>query len=86
VSASGNNQKVYAIGNILHDFSGANTVDVAGASLSSDTGDTWGEIGFGGSVAVNETTNFYGEVSYRQAFDNSDSNALAATAGFSFKW
>jgi len=83
---TGDDGTFYAIGNILHDFSGANTVDVAGASLSSDTGETWGEIGFGGSVAVNETTNFYGEVSYRQAFDNSDSNALAATAGISIKW
>ena len=76
----------YAIANILHDFSGANTVDVAGASLSSNTSETWGEFGVGGSIAMNETTNFYGEVSYRQAFDNSDSSALAATAGISIKW
>ncbi|MEM5500905.1 autotransporter outer membrane beta-barrel domain-containing protein [Ahrensia kielensis] len=86
LTAAGNSQKLYAIANILHDFSGSNSVNVAGAKLSSHTSATWGELGLGGSVALGAGKSLYGEASYRQAFGNSHSNALAANVGLRIQW
>jgi outer membrane autotransporter protein len=84
----GNRDKLYVIGNILHDFSSDSSVNVAGADLSTSAGEaTWGEIGVGGSVTMNDTTTLYGEASYRSAFSGgSDNNGLALTTGLRMQW
>ncbi len=76
----------YGIGNIVHDFGGDSAVDAGVTSLSADVRETWGEIGLGGSYAVNDNSKLYGEVSYSQAFNNSDINALSASAGIQILW
>ena len=55
-------------------------------SLSANVRETWGEIGLGGSYAMNDNSKLYGEVSYSQAFNNSDINALSANAGIQILW
>jgi outer membrane autotransporter protein len=84
----GNREKLYVIGNILHDFSSDSSVDVAWADLSTGAGEaTWGEIGVGGSVTMNDATTLYGEASYRSAFSGgSDNSGLALTAGLRMQW
>ena len=76
----------YGIGNIVHDFGSDSTVNAGVTSLSANVRETWGEIGFGGSYAVNDNSKLYGEVSYSQAFNNSDINALSASAGIQILW
>ncbi|WP_458789520.1 autotransporter family protein [Yoonia sp. MH D7] len=86
LTAGGNSQKLYAIANIIHDFDASNSVDVAGATLTSDASQTWGEIGVGGSMAWDESKTLYGEVSYAQSFDSSDSDTFSASAGLRIQW
>ena len=76
----------YGIGNIIHDFGSDSTVNAGVTSLSANVRETWGEIGLGGSYAVNDNSKLYGEVSYSQAFNNSDINALSASAGIQILW
>ena len=76
----------YGIGNIVHDFGSDSTVNAGVTSLSANVRETWGEIGLGGSYAVNDNSKLYGEVSYSQAFNNSDINALSASAGIQILW
>ena len=37
-------------------------------------------------MRVNDNSKLYGEVSYSQAFNNSDINALSANAGIQILW
>jgi outer membrane autotransporter protein len=87
-AAAGNPTKAYVIGNILHDFSGDSSVQVGSASLSTGAAQTtWGEIGVGGSYAVDTTKTLYGEAAYRTAFGgSSDNNGLSATLGLQIQW
>ncbi|VAV95428.1 hypothetical protein MNBD_ALPHA07-2160, partial [hydrothermal vent metagenome] len=83
------NQKVYVIGNLLHDFSSDTNVNVAGANLRSDASSSdWGEIGLGGSVAFGNMQ-VYGETSYRTALGGRSAgsdNGLSGTIGLRIKW
>lgn len=81
-------QIVYGIVNILHDFSSANRVTVAGTSLQSRGGRTWGEIGLGGSASVAPNATLYGQASYRQALGgrSSGNSSLHGTVGLRFAW
>jgi fibronectin-binding autotransporter adhesin len=87
-AAGGNQTKAYVIGNILHDFSGNNSVNVSGASLSSRAAEkTWGEVGLGGAYAIDANKTLYGEALYRAALGGgSSNNGLAATVGLRIKW
>jgi len=79
-------QNVYVIANLLHDFTSDASVNVVGATLASERDATWGEIGIGGSVVLNENATLYGEASYRTAFNSSDSSTISATAGLRLQW
>lgn len=76
----------YSSGSIIRDFGSSTTVEAAGESFSEDTNTTWGEVGVGGSYAMNEATQLYGQVGYRQALNNSKSNALSANLGIQIQW
>jgi outer membrane autotransporter protein len=86
--AGGNPTKAYVIGNILHDVSGDSSVKVSGASLSTGAAEkTWGEIGVGGSYAVDAVKTLYGEAAYRNSLGGgSANNGLSATLGLQIKW
>ncbi|SFJ67167.1 autotransporter outer membrane beta-barrel domain-containing protein [Celeribacter neptunius] len=86
--AAGGHAKLYAIGNLLHDFSEGSTVQVAGLDLNEGTARNWGEVGIGTSFASDENTMFYGEASYRTALDGPDgtNNGFSATAGLRINW
>jgi fibronectin-binding autotransporter adhesin len=88
VAAAGNPTKAYVIGNILHDFSGDSSVQVGGASLSTGAAETtWGEIGVGGSYAMDANKTLYGEAAYRTSFGgSSDNNGLSGTVGLRIQW
>jgi fibronectin-binding autotransporter adhesin len=77
---------VFAFANVLNDLSGSRTVTVAGTDLTqSGTGD-WLELGGGFSVQSSETTNLFGQVSYREAFDGVRGDAVAVSAGLRMQW
>lgn len=77
---------VFAFANVLNDLSGSRTVTVAGTDLTqSGTGD-WLELGGGFSVQSSETTNLFGQVSYREAFDGVSGDAVAVSAGLRMEW
>ncbi len=80
-------EKVYAIANILHDFSDDSSVSVGSADLASSGQDTWGEIGLGGSMTWDENKVVYTEGSYRRAFDQGDDNwGASVEVGFRMSW
>nr|WP_321509455.1 autotransporter outer membrane beta-barrel domain-containing protein [uncultured Celeribacter sp.] len=80
-------EKVYAIANILHDFSDDSSVSVGGADLAASGQDTWGEIGLGGSMTWDENKVVYTEGSYRRAFDQGDDNwGASVEVGFRMSW
>jgi fibronectin-binding autotransporter adhesin len=76
----------YGIGSILRDFGSASEMAAGNLSLLADTRETWGEIGVGGSYIMDEQTNLFGEVSYRQALNNSDMKAISVNAGLQINW
>lgn len=80
-NASGGN-RFYAVGNILHDFSGTRTVDLAGTTLSSKNGGTWAEIGLGGAVELGGGASLYAEGAYRSALSSGSSSAYSLSIGF----
>ena len=80
-------QMVYGIANILHDFSSPTSVDVAGTALQSRGERTWAEIGLGGSVEVAPNAMLYGQASYRPALGGGGSNnSLNGTVGLRLQW
>lgn len=81
-------QIVYGVANILHDFSSATTVSAADTDLYSKGKRTWGEIGIGSSVSVAQNTMLYGEASYRQALSGraANNNSIHGTVGLRFEW
>lgn len=76
----------YSSGSIIRDFGSSTTVEAAGESFSEDTNMTWGEVGVGVSYAMNEATQLYGQIGYREALNNSKSNALSANLGIQIQW
>ncbi|MEJ6751959.1 MAG: autotransporter outer membrane beta-barrel domain-containing protein, partial [Amylibacter sp.] len=90
-----NQSTFYAIGSIVRDFKRANKVKAGTASFSEDINETWGEIGIGGSIVLdeasgfgsaNKTTKLYGGVFQRQSSNNSDIKVLAVNAGIQIEW
>ena len=90
-----NQSTFYAIGSIVRDFERANKVKAGTASFSEDINETWGEIGIGGSIVLdeasgfgsaNKTTKLYGGVFQRQSSNNSDIKVLAVNAGIQIEW
>lgn len=75
-------EKVYVIGNLLHNFSGDTTVTVDGVALTQTNAATWAEIGVGGSYLWDGNKTVYTEMSYRRAIGGGDAEGLAATVGF----
>lgn len=76
-----NRTKLYAIGNILHDFSGGHSVTVNGGALKFDTDATWAEVGLGGSAEWDGNKTLYVEANYRRALAGGSSHGLGVTAG-----
>jgi len=74
------------IGNLLHDFSGPSSVDVAGALRGSNYDDTWVEIGLGGSNTWEDDKIVYAELAYRKSLNSGSSSATGFTAGFRMLW
>ena len=64
----------YVEANLLHEFLGDNSVDVArgpfAAAIDQDLGGTSVELGFGGTVAVSRGVSLYAEVDYTIPFDD----------------
>lgn len=77
-----NGNRFYAIGNILHDFSGTQTVDLAGTTLASENGGTWAEVGLGGAVQLGGGSSLYAEGAYRSALSSGSRSAYSLSIGF----
>ena len=73
--------KVYLIGNLLHDLSETSNVTVATTNLSARNNATWAEVGIGSSITWNETSTLYTEGSYSQEFGQNDNDAFDLSAG-----
>lgn len=74
--------RFYAVGNILHDFSGTRTVDVGGTAVTSGNGGTWAEIGLGGAVEFGAGAGLYAEGAYRTALSGGSRSAYSLSLGF----
>lgn len=84
---AGHREKVYVIGNILHQFAGSTTVGVSGSNLSLENQTTWAEIGLGGSIVWEEDKTLYLEAAYSSSLDGGgDSHGYGLTAGFRMLW
>jgi len=79
---------VYGIANLYYEFlDGTSAVDVAGAPFVSGVDDFWGEIGIGGTVALTERLDLYGEARYATSFENAgDNSAYGGNIGLRFSW
>ncbi len=79
---------VYGIGNLYYEFlDGTSPVDVAGTTIVSGGDDFWGEIGLGGTVALTERLDLYGEARYATSFENAgDNNVYGGNIGLRFSW
>ncbi|NOD45569.1 autotransporter outer membrane beta-barrel domain-containing protein, partial [Roseobacter sp. HKCCD7328] len=73
---------LYGIVNLYHDFGAGSTVEVAGASLTSEN-EAWAlGVGLGGTYAWNDRVDLFGEASYATGLSNAgDTSALSASAG-----
>ncbi|NNX57909.1 autotransporter outer membrane beta-barrel domain-containing protein, partial [Roseobacter sp. HKCCD8812] len=73
---------LYGIVNLYHDFGAGSTVEVAGASLTSEN-EAWAlGVGIGGTYAWSDRVDFFGEASYASGLGNAgDASALSASAG-----
>ena len=80
--------KAYVLANVLHDFAAQSSVSVAASPLDSLGQATWGEVGFGGSLALSDTVSIYGEASYKTTFGgNMGANQeFSATGGVHVNW
>lgn len=78
--------QIYGFGNVLHDLSGSRTVSVAGTDVTQSGAGDWVELGGGFSLQPTETTNFFGQISYREAFDGVSGDAIALSAGLRMQW
>ncbi|MGJ8629154.1 MAG: autotransporter outer membrane beta-barrel domain-containing protein [Sulfitobacter sp.] len=76
----------YVLGNVLHDFSGAQTTNVAGTTLSARSSDTWGEIGIGGNFLLTPNQKLFGELRYRQALGGGGNNGVSLSAGYTMSF
>ncbi|CAA0093466.1 Uncharacterised protein [Starkeya nomas] len=79
---------VYGIGNLYYEFlDGTSPVDVAGTTFVSGGDDFWGEIGLGGTVALTERLDLYGEARYATSLENAgDNNVYGGNIGLRFSW
>jgi outer membrane autotransporter protein len=79
-------QKIYVIGNLLHDFSDESTVTLSGAKLTAKPASTFAEIGLGGAIQLDEGKSIYGEASYRSALNGGGSDGASVAVGFKMEW
>jgi outer membrane autotransporter protein len=78
--------KVFAVANLLHDFSGDRTVTVAGVPLLQNIDATWGEIGAGVSLPTGDAVTLYGHGKYRRSISGEDSSGYNVAGGVRFAW
>ncbi len=73
---------LYGIVNLYHEFGAGSEVDVAGTSLTTE-GESWAVgAGLGGSYALTERVDLFGEAAYATGLSNAgDTSALSANAG-----
>lgn len=80
-------EKAYVIGNLLRDFSADSHVTLSGTGLAADYGQSWAEIGVGGSVVWDGNKTLYTETAYRTSLDGgSDNHGLSVEGGFRMAW
>jgi outer membrane autotransporter protein len=72
----------HVIGNLLHDFSGAQTTQANATGLSAAGANTWAEFGIGGHVELAPNQLLYGEASYRSSLNGGGNSALSLSVGF----
>ena len=85
-SAPRQSAQFYVVGNVLHDFSGAQSSTVAGTTLSSRSFETWGEIGVGGSLDIASNQRLYGGVWHSKSLDSGGNRSLSISFGFSMEF
>lgn len=84
---SASNHRFYLLGNLLHNLDSATTsVTVNGTALQTVQYDNAAEVGFGGSLGINQNLMLYGEGNYRQDLDAGKNQAFLVTAGVRLTW
>ncbi|WP_170575734.1 autotransporter outer membrane beta-barrel domain-containing protein [Ruegeria atlantica] len=82
------NTTAYTLFNLLHDFSGTRSIQVADTTLSSRNDRTFAEIGIGGTVTVGDNLSLFAEGTYASSLSGNASNNRGAslTAGATLNW
>ncbi|WP_170384272.1 autotransporter outer membrane beta-barrel domain-containing protein [Ruegeria atlantica] len=82
------NTTAYTLFNLLHDFSGTRSIQVADTTLSSRNDRTFAEIGFGGTVTVGDNLSLFAEGTYASSLsgDASNNRGASLTAGATLTW
>ncbi len=75
-------RRLYGIVNLFHEFGAGSAVDVAGASLTTES-EPWAVgVGLGGNYAWNDRVDLFGEASYATGLSTAgDTSALGVNAG-----
>ncbi|WP_298938328.1 autotransporter outer membrane beta-barrel domain-containing protein [uncultured Ruegeria sp.] len=75
-------RRLYGIVNLFHEFGAGSEVNVAGATLTTES-EPWAVgVGFGGNYALTDRVDLFGEASYATGLSNAgDTSALSANAG-----
>ncbi|MEN5278222.1 autotransporter outer membrane beta-barrel domain-containing protein, partial [Brucella sp. TWI432] len=82
------NTSLYGIANLYQELMGDARMNYAGTHMATDSDDTWGGIGAGGTYAwADNKYALYGEGSINTSLNHfSDSYALKGNVGFKVKW
>ncbi|MCX2698046.1 autotransporter family protein, partial [Ochrobactrum chromiisoli] len=82
------NTSLYGIANLYQELMGDARMNYAGTHMATDSDDTWGGIGAGGTYAwADNKYMLYGEGSINTSLNHfSDSYALKGNVGFKVKW
>ncbi|WP_298938254.1 autotransporter outer membrane beta-barrel domain-containing protein [uncultured Ruegeria sp.] len=75
-------RRLYGIVNLFHEFGAGSEVNVAGATLTTES-EPWAVgVGIGGNYALTDRVDLFGEASYATGLSNAgDTSALSANAG-----
>lgn len=80
------NNSVYAIVNIWHDFLNEKNISIGRDQVRDQYAKTWGEIGIGAQYATSKNTAIYIDTRYEHDFGNTKRSGYRGSIGFKYTW
>lgn len=76
----------YLVGNLWHDFTNPNRVEIGTDKVKEKYNRTWGEIGLGSQLPVGKNSYLYGDVRYERNLGGAKREGYRGTVGFKYTW